>query len=625
MTDVVYPEGADLATRVKLLKEHEKEVESERARIRNEQVLYRQAEIDLAKRNNKHFRPETTEEEHQRAQAYQAAVDSAREGSRYQACLSLCGNLAAVGFTEHAAWAALQSFGARCQPPMANSDLRDKKLDKWLAEIISPITRHVIIEPARTTPRAHPSASPDAPDAPQVPEPSYDLRLAQQRDWGHALELWDLTPNQLRWANHRPAWMEFDGRRWVVVPESRAITIAAEALRVRYATELANCADTDRAKRLLAKVADTCTTAKMAAALRFYAGCYPVLVLRADEWDAHPWTLNCMNGAFSLRNQTLDPHDATQLLTRCTAASYNPNATAPAWEAHIRRFLPNAPVRRQVQRDLGRSLVGTTLEESLPIWYGTGANGKTTTTRVISAVLGNYARQASPDLLVERKNEQHPTAIADLLGSRLVFAVESDSRAKLAEPLVKMLTGGDRISTRFMRGDFFEAERTFDLILISNHQPAIHSTDEGIWRRIRLVPWTYRIPDIEQRPQEVVVNELSTEAPGILNWMLDGLRDWQEDPRWIADTVITSTTAYREEQDILAEFLAERCEFSPRASIPVNELYENYVQWCGKEAPIGKTTFGRNLRGRGIQQKPMGHDTRKHWLGIRISTDQEAL
>ena len=464
-------------------------------------------------------------------------------------------------------------------------------------------------------------ARPDANEGPPEivpPAPAVDPRHEQQKDWGHALLLWTLTPDALRWANHRPSWMEFDGAAWQPVPETRAIALASDALRIHYAGELAATREKDEIAALGKAITETCLASKMSAALRFYAGRRPVLVLRADEWDAQAWLLNVTNGTLDLRNHALRPHTAGDLITRLAPTTHDPDAGAPRWDAHLRRFLPMADVRRQVQRDLGRALVGTTLEETLSIWYGTGANGKTTTSRVLAAVLGNYVTKTAPDLLVERKHEQHPTAVADLIGTRLAFAVEAGEHARLAETLIKDLTGGDRIKTRYMRGDFFEAERTFDLILVANHQPAIHSTDEGIWRRVRLIPWEYQIPEAERRPQDEIVAALTDEAPGILNWLLDGLDDWQADHHWMAQQVRATTDTYRADQDILAEFLDERCEMGPRYQCGVGELYENYVEWSGKSTPLGKQMFGRRLRDRGFTQTHTSHKQPREWVGLRI-------
>lgn len=236
------------------------------------------------------------------------------------------------------------------------------------------------------------------------------------------------------------------------------------------------------------------------------------------------------------------------------------------------------------------------------IWYGTGANGKTTTARVLMKVLGDYCDRAAPNLLIKSKHERPPTGVADLAGKRLVFRAEIDQDERLAEGLVKSLTGGDRQKARFLYKDFFSFEPTATIVLIVNHKPVITGMDGGIWRRVRLVPWEVSIPPAERRDQESVVAELVEEGPAILNWMLDGLRDWRQNGAWIAPEVQAATDAYRAEMDILADFIAERCILKPTASVAVKDLYEAYVAWCAtvREEPVKKKTFTERLKDRGI-------------------------
>ena len=184
---------------------------------------------------------------------------------------------------------------------------------------------------------------------------------------------------------------------------------------------------------------------------------------------------------------------------------------------------------------------------------------------------------------------------------------------------MKWLTGGERVRARFMRQDNFEFPRTWIVFLVTNYKPTIKGTDEGTWRRIRLVPWEISLPRNKQRPQESVVKTLLLERDGILQWLVEGLKDWLQDPHWVAEEVLYATETYREEEDILRGFLNECCEIKPRYTVEVGTLYEAYEKWCkvvGEEA-IGKKPFGKLLRNRGITQKKEAQGVRK-WVGIRI-------
>jgi putative DNA primase/helicase len=470
-------------------------------------------------------------------------------------------------------------------------------------------------------PKPRRGASPAKP--PKTPRPPKPTTDEAEGDLFHATTLAGLLRGRFRWATVRERWLEYDGGVWRPVAEERVRLVAAETLRARYVKGLLAAHDKDTVTRLTKYVRDSCNLARVTGALGFLKGADNFYTL-PQAWDADAWVLNCRNGVLDLRTGELRPHSADNLLTRQCGASFDPAAETPRWTAHLERVLPNENVRRQVQRDLGRALVGAVLQESLALWYGTGANGKSTTARAILGVFGDYAIKGAPNLLVADKYERHPTEIADLCGSRLVFTSETDDGKRLAESLVKDLTGGDTKKARFMRGDFFSFAQTFDLVLLTNHKPRVLGCDDGIWRRIRLVPWEVRIPDEEQRGQDEIVGELLTESAGILNWLVAGLRDFLSDPHWVADEVRAATAAYREEQDALAGFLAERCELGARYQVAVGTLYEEYCEWCTQvsEEALSKRRFGDLLRQRGCNTK-RGTGGERVWLGIRLVTHSD--
>lgn len=449
---------------------------------------------------------------------------------------------------------------------------------------------------------------------PSRPGGSGDLR---GKDFGLASAAEPLVQDALRWSQHRKTWMEYLEERWRAVPEDRAAVVACNALNADLMRQLDEGADE---KHILEAIKAISGYRNMSHVLRFLAGMDSMLTF-ADDWDADPMLLNLENGTLDLHTVELREHRASDLITVVAPVEYDPLSEAPRWEAHLGMCLPEEAIQREVQRQTGRSVAGTSLEERLPIWYGTGANGKTTTTRAIMNVLGGYVRTAAPDLLVQTKYEQHPTAIADLAGSRLVFSAEVEQGKRLAESTIKGLTGGDRLKGRYMRADFFEFDQTFDIVLVVNHRPQVYGTDEGIWRRIRLIPWNHAVPADARRPQEEVLDEFWEERSGILNWILRGWIDWSDDPQWSCVEVEDATSDYRADQDILNDFLDEMVELGPAYKVAVGELYNAYVAWAESEKtkPVGKKTFGDRLRGRGIVQE---RDKKSRlWVGLRISPD----
>lgn len=509
------------------------------------------------------------------------------EGTRNDTLFRLACSLRERGLSQAAIEAALLAANTEhCQPPLEDDEV---------AAIAKSACRY---EPGELNP---PTLKPIGAD---------DDGL--QKDYGHAAVLAVLFKDRYRWAVHRGAWMHYQSGVWRPVPEEAVAKDAADALRRHYAAELAKATDKATVLDLTKKIAETCTYARITGALAFLKG-WDGILTTPEQWDRDPWLLNVRNGTIDLRTCTLRPHDPSDLLTKMANVGYDPTATGEKWQQHVEKFLPDADIRRQVQRDLGGALPGAVLDECLPIWWGTGGNGKTTTLRTILHLLGDYGCRAAPDLLVQSKYERHPTEIADLCGKRLVFSVEMDKAKHLAEALVKDLTGGDVKKARYMRQDFFEFEQTFSIVLVCNQRPIVTGTDHGLWRRLRLIPWTYQVKPSERREQDEVIAELLTESAAILNWLLAGLRDRQQEPFWTADEVRAVTDAYRAEMDWLGDFLDECCILGPRYTVPKAELYAAYVEWCEQnhEKPATKKTFTRMLEDRGIGGK-------KGTAGVRL-------
>jgi len=425
--------------------------------------------------------------------------------------------------------------------------------------------------------------------------------------------------DRMRFADHRGKWMLYNDGIWQPITDSQAAEIAVSAAEAYFLREIAVAASNEQKKHLTKLMESIYRANTIRGALFFLAG-KDGFATRQDAWDAHPWLLPCRNGVLDLKSlHHLRPHSPDLLFTKCFNADYNPQASCAKWKAHIDRFLPDPEVQRHVQRSLGMALVGKALDEKLEIWWGNqGGNGKSTTIEALMRIFGDFATMAAPDLLVQSRFEPHPTRLADLAGRRLVFAVENDDGKKLAEGMVKFLTGDGKQKARFMHRDFFEFEQTFDLFLITNHRPRIMGQDNAIWRRIRIVPFEVVIDPAERRPRETVVDELVAEADGILNWLLDGLFDWQVDNWWIAPTVKAATDEYRAEQDRIGGFIADCCEMGQFYTVDKGRLYDEYCRWCqgnGEDA-VGKKTFGDWLKARGIGE--IRQNKGRKWLGIRL-------
>jgi putative DNA primase/helicase len=268
----------------------------------------------------------------------------------------------------------------------------------------------------------------------------------------------------------------------------------------------------------------------------------------------------------------------------------------------------------------GYALTGSVSEQVLPVLYGTGANGKSTVLNALLTALGDYGMQAAPDLLVAKRGS-HPTELADLFGMRFVASIEVEDGSRLAESLVKQLTGGDRIKARRMRQDFWEFEPTHKVLMACNHKPQVRGTDNAIWRRLRLLPFTETIPPAEQ--DRDLPEKLRFELPGILAWAVEGCLEWRREGLQAPEEVRQATGAYRAEMDVLGAFLRECCELGAEHNEAAKDLYAAYIRWCddGGERPETKRKFGSRLTERGSFERYRGGSDGGHrWRGVRLLT-----
>jgi putative DNA primase/helicase len=413
-----------------------------------------------------------------------------------------------------------------------------------------------------------------------------------------------------RWAKQRidalSAALEEEGAASLADPEQR--------LRAHEAT---------RVKAALSWALKSESTGHLYAMIR-QAQSEPEIPLMHEQLDADAWVLNCQNGTLDLRTGRLRPHRRADLLTKMIPVAYDPQAACPRWWRFLREVMAgNQALIAYLQRAVGYSLTGSVQEQVLFFLHGAGQNGKSTFVNAILALLGDYGMQALPELLLVRTHEQHPTERADLFRKRLVATVEVEAGRRLAEALVKVLTGGERIRARRMREDFWEFDPSHKIWLVANHLPEIRGRDHAIWRRVKRIPFTVTIAD--DRKDATLPAQLAGELPGILNWALEGCRAWQRGGLQEPPEVTEAGQAYRQAMDVIGQFLDECCWVKPeslslrtRSSV----LHDAFVRWAGEH--ISQKAFSMQLSERGFTRK-MGGDGANYWLGIGlIATDDTA-
>ena len=333
--------------------------------------------------------------------------------------------------------------------------------------------------------------------------------------------------------------------------------------------------------------------------------------------DADPWLFNCRNGTIDLRTGELLAHDRSNLCTKEVPIAYDPDAKCPMWIAFLGRVMAdNRALVKFLQRAVGYALTGMTTEQVLFFLYGTGANGKSTFIETCRNLVGDYAQQADFDTFVPKENGHPRNDLARLAGARFVAAVEAAQGRQLAENVIKQATGCDTITARFLYREYFEFSPQFKLFLVANHKPVIVGTDEAIWRRIRLIPFTVTIPPDERDKQ--LLEKLQRELPGILAWAVQGCLDWQRHGLGEPEAVSNATAAYRREMDVMADFIDESCVLGEDETEDAGLLYERFKEWsdANGEGAATQKKFGAQLRERGFKAgKKRGN---RCWFGLRL-------
>lgn len=344
----------------------------------------------------------------------------------------------------------------------------------------------------------------------------------------------------------------------------------------------------------------------------------------AAALDADPNLLGAPNGILDLRTCTLQPASPEVLVTKRANVHYDPSADCPMWRAFIERVLPTADVRSFMQRLTGYLLTGLTDEQCFFFLYGNGANGKSTVAELLRTMMGDYAVVIPTEVLTcARRDASAPSPDLMLLrGARGAFANETEEGSRLAESPTKHLTGGDTITARSPYGSFVTWQPTHKLIILGNHRPVIRGTDGGIWRRLVLIPFEVTIPPEERDPK--LLEKLKTELPGILNWALEGLREYQELGGLKPPAAIEAAVAqYRQDMDIFGDWLSEQTVQDADSATKTADLYTAYANWARAAGwtALTRHSFSRRLTERGFPIRNHGQTRAKHAMGLKLNLD----
>ena len=440
-----------------------------------------------------------------------------------------------------------------------------------------------------------------------APKPLPEILLSPEySDDALALEFTTRHAGDLRYVAGFGTWLRWDGTRWVFEK-----TLAAYDLARAVARDLANACPDARDKCKIASAKTVGAIERLARSDRRHA-------LTVDIWDANPWLVNTTGGIVDLRTGMMLPHDPLAYMTKITPVA--PNGACPRWRQFLAE-ITNGDEELQgfLQRIAGYSLTGITRDHALFFFYGTGGNGKGVFLNTLSAVFGDYAAVAPMEAFIATQGERHPTDLAGLRGARFVTSQETEEGRRWAESKIKALTGGDPITARFMRQDFFTYVPRFKLVIAGNHKPGLRGVDEAIRRRFHRVPFTVTV----KKPDRNLPEKLREEWPGILQWVIDGCLDWQREGLNPPPAVRHATEAYLASEDAIGQFIDECCARDPSYVEGTAVLYARWKPWAEAtgEYPGSLKRFSEAMASRGFIRDHHSCTRRAIFRGLTLKPD----
>lgn len=345
-------------------------------------------------------------------------------------------------------------------------------------------------------------------------------------------------------------------------------------------------------------------------------------------FDAEPYYLNTPAGPVDLRNGTTLTPDPARRFLRATTVAPNADMPTPRWDSFLAEtFTNDATIITYVQRLLGLALIGKVHEQILPFFHGAGANGKSTMLNVVQQILGigqgGYTSTVPADIFLASAGNRHPADIASLAGTRIAVTSETEEGQRFAEARVKLLTGSDNISARFMHGNYFTFTTSHSFFLLSNHEPEVNSGGTAFWRRVRKIPFLNIVP--ADRRDTHLEDKLMAEAPGILAWMIDGARTYLSRGMEEPEAVKVATQEYELDQDTLRQFIKERCTLGDpnqqNMQITVRAFADAYTEWCRENAleALPPNQLGKKVQRYGIVLARTGRS--RYYRGVMVNPE----
>ena len=443
-----------------------------------------------------------------------------------------------------------------------------------------------------------------------------DLSDFTLTDSGNAERVHAYAGSNFRYVTESGQWLLWDGKRWNPDINGGMVRLFVSVMKLTGKTAF-ECGDPDLAKLISRHALKSMDTNKVSAGLQMLKSIIGVSV-SVNDLDSDHWMIGTPDGMIDLKSGIPITPDRSKLITKMIGTNYDADATCPTWGKFLDTVTNgDTELIGFLQSAIGYTLTGSNREQCLFFLHGSGCNGKGVFSETIKRLIGDYGQTAPESLFTKDRNQSASNDIARLAGCRMAIAAELEEGSCFAESRIKALTGGDTITARFLHQEFFDFRPTHHFWISGNHKPTVKGSDLGIWRRIRLIPFTVRISDAEKDPN--LADKLAEELPGILNWAIEGCLRWQRDglrtPRCVAD----ATEEYRIEEDVIGQFLSD-CTTEDRDSRTLmNTLYEAYQAWAAKagmKRPLTATSLNRKLDDRGMNRHKSGGA--RFWLGITV-------
>lgn len=417
-----------------------------------------------------------------------------------------------------------------------------------------------------------------------------------------------------RYVNKWGKWLFWTGTRWELDDKLLHYTGVREFLR-SYAARLLDDgerragieSDSGKAKQIKEWARSNAKAMRMATAVNSVeavARSNRDLIAVPDQFDADLMLLGTPGGTVDLRTGYLyaDAQPEDYITKHCAIAPAEPGTDAPIWQWFLARtFNGDTKLIKYLQRVAGYALTGHTSEHKLFFLYGTGSNGKSVYLNTLFGIIGDYAKRAAAATFLDSAGERHPTDLAGLHGARFVAGSELPAGKAWNETIIKDLTGGDTITARFMRQDYFDYEPQFTLFIAGNHQPSFRGIDEAIRRRVVLIPFTQTIPAEERDPE--LPEKLKAEWPAILRWMIEGAVQWKRDGLQAPASVEAASTEYLDAEDSIGEFIDDHLILDTAGKVSTAAMYARFQAWqeeSGIRQTWTKTAMTKALKERGL-------------------------